>query len=113
MTEANSEMIPKQNQDILKHAWKLFAVYDKNAIIQQSLYKKFQFAILLLGIIVTILSLASATLSPQQFTQTNTNNNNNNDTSSSGQTTQLNNNNTIESTSELFLRYVIIILPIS
>ncbi|HSF49944.1 MAG TPA: DUF4231 domain-containing protein [Nitrososphaeraceae archaeon] len=109
MTEANSEIIPKQNNDILKHAWKLFAVYDKNAIIQQSLYKKFQFAILLLGIIVTILSLASATISPQQFTQTN---NNNNGTSSSGQTTQINNN-TTESTSELFLRYVIIILPIS
>jgi hypothetical protein len=108
MTEANSEMIPKQNKDILNHAWKLFAVYDKNAIIQQSLYKKFQFAILLLGIVVTILSLASATVSPEEFTQTN----NNNGTSSSGQTTQINNNNT-ESTSELFLRYVIIILPIS
>ena len=90
MTEANSEIIPKQNKDILKHAWNLFAVYDKNAVIQQSLYKKFQFAILLLGIIVTILSLASATVSPQQFTQTN----NTNGTSSSGQTTQINNNNT-------------------
>lgn len=59
MSETNSEMISKNNKNILMHAWKLFATYDKNATIQQSLYKKFQMAILLLGIIVIILSLVS------------------------------------------------------
>jgi SMODS and SLOG-associating 2TM effector domain 1/Protein of unknown function (DUF4231) len=103
---ANSEMIPKQNRNILMHAWELFAIYDKNALIQQSLYKKFQFTILLLGIIVTILSLTSATLSPEESTQLDNNiviNNTNNN----------NNNNNVEPSSENLLRYAIIILPIS
>jgi hypothetical protein len=106
MTEANSETIKNQNKNILMHAWKLFAVYDKNAIIQQSLYKKFQFAILILGIIVTILSLASATVSPEEATQVNSNNG----TNLSTENTQIDNE--TESTSEV-LRYIIIILPIS
>jgi hypothetical protein len=95
---ANSEMIPKQNRNILIHAWELFAIYDKNAIIQQSLYKKSQFTILLLGIIVTILSLTSATLSPEESTQLDNN-------------IVINNN--VEFSLETLLRYAIIILPIS
>jgi SMODS and SLOG-associating 2TM effector domain 1/Protein of unknown function (DUF4231) len=98
----NSEIIPKQNKNILMHAWKLFAIYDKNAIIQQSLYKKFQFIILLLGIIVTILSLTSATMSPEESTQLDNNIVINNT-----------NSNNVELSSETLLRYAIIILPIS
>jgi hypothetical protein len=115
MSEANSGINQKQNKNILMHAWMIFATYDKNAITQQSLYKKFQFVILFLGIIVTILALVSAVDSPKEATQTNSNSNNNG-TNSLGSSIQTNNtdiNNKTEASSELFLRYAIIILPIS
>ena len=44
-----------QDKVILKQAWRLFSQYDLNAGLQQSLYRKMQFYILLLGIVVTIL----------------------------------------------------------
>jgi conflict system pore-forming effector with SLATT domain/uncharacterized protein DUF4231 len=49
-----------QDKVILKQAWKLFSQYDLNAGLQQSLYRKMQFYILLLGVIVTILVLSES-----------------------------------------------------
>lgn len=51
-----------KNQDkvILQQAWSLFSQYDLNAGLQQAFYRKMQFYILLLGIIVTILVLAQS-----------------------------------------------------
>jgi SMODS and SLOG-associating 2TM effector domain 1/Protein of unknown function (DUF4231) len=49
-----------QNSKILKHAWQLFSQYDMNAGLQQSFYRKMQFYILLLGIIITILVISQS-----------------------------------------------------
>ena len=49
-----------QDEVILQEAWRLFGQYDLNAGAQQSLYRKMQFYILLLGVIVTILVLAES-----------------------------------------------------
>ena len=49
-----------QDKVILHQAWKLFSQYDLNAGLQQSLYRKMQFYILLLGVIVTILVLSES-----------------------------------------------------
>ncbi len=50
----------KQDKVILQQAWSLFSQYDLNAGLQQAFYRKMQFYILLLGIIVTILVLAQS-----------------------------------------------------
>jgi len=49
-----------QDKVILQQAWSLFSQYDLNAGLQQSLYRKMQFYILLLGIVVTILVLSES-----------------------------------------------------
>jgi uncharacterized membrane protein (DUF106 family) len=116
MSETNTEITSPKNKSILKHAWELFALYDKNAIIQQKLYKKFQFAILLLGIIVTILALSS-TYFPEKSTEgaADTKANVTQDVATKANVTEgaSQTNNNIESALGTFLRYMIIILPIS
>src|SRR5574339_122915 len=45
---------------ILQHAWNLFDLYDKNSAEQQTLYKRIQLIILILGIVLTVLVLSQS-----------------------------------------------------
>jgi hypothetical protein len=50
----------------LKNAWKMFAVYDYNATIQQKSFNKLQTWILVLGVIATALAVSHDLRGPSQ-----------------------------------------------
>ncbi len=54
-----------RGDDTLKLAWEQFAVYDKNAARQQKSFYRLQFALVIVGVLGTLLALLQATLDLQ------------------------------------------------
>lgn len=62
------EAIPKSsslNQSLLEDAWRLFCVYDRTAVVTQKRFLNFRIAILVVGVVSTILVVIRAAWNPQ------------------------------------------------